>query len=220
MSINSSERITQYNKDLITEIAGKLFFTKGISQTSVAEIAKAGHISRVTIYKYFQTKNDIAKLVLHRYLHEWSPCIRKTFFSEEYPTLTGFEQIRLQLFIFAEMHLENPEYLPFLSELNILSCKDSEIRDCTKTNCKTYLEFNEFYANALQKGLKDGSICSRLGFEEDDYLFVRKIMEGICLKQYLFYGRKYFISNQTEVYDMLISAADKITNAFYKPDNS
>lgn len=217
MPKESSNRIIQYNMDHITDTAMELFFSKGIRETSVNGIAKAGDISRVTIYKYFPTKLDIAELAYSRFLYTKSPCIQNTFFSEKYKHLNGFEQIRLQLSIYAEMHLENPAFLPFLSELIILLCEDETIRETNRISCLTYKKFNDLYFNALRNGIQEGSINNKFGFEEVDYLFVRKLMEGICLKEYLFYGREYFFSHSKEIYDMLISAADNISIAFFKP---
>lgn len=67
MSKKNSERITQYNMNHITDTAMKLFFSKGIKDTTIEEIAIMGKISRVPIYKYFPAKLDIAVSVFRRY---------------------------------------------------------------------------------------------------------------------------------------------------------
>lgn len=221
MSVENSERIAHYNKEHITNTAMELFLSKGIQETSVEEIAKLGNISRVTIYKYFPSKLDIVEAVFIQYLTFCSPCVRETFFNKKYDQATGYEQIRMQLFIYAKMHMENPGFLPFISEINILLSNPIEIGLLKKKCCLSYQTFNEFYSNAIRKGLQDGSISQRSSFEEHDYLFVRKIVEGVFLKCYLFFGRKHFFINQKEVYDKLMFAADKISIAFFKPaDNA
>lgn len=220
MSIENSERIAQYNKEHITDTAMKLFFAKGIQETSVEEIGKLGNISRVTIYKYFPTKLEIVASVFCRYISTCSLCIKENLFSKKYEEANGFEQIRLQLFIYAEMHLENPAILPFISEFNVLLSENREIREVKEKNYTSYQTFNEFYSNAIRKGLEDGSISKRSAFEEHDYLFVRKIVEGVFLKCYLFFGREHFFINQQEVYNKLLFAADKISIAFFKPDDN
>lgn len=79
------------------------------------------------------------------------------------------------------------------------------------------MNFNGFYINAIRKGLQDGSICTRAEFEDADYLYVRKIIEGIFIRCYLCFGRKHFLVNQKEVYDKLNYAVEKISTAFFKP---
>lgn len=218
MSKENSKRIAQYNMDHITDTAMELFFSNGIKGTSVEDIAKHGDISRMTIYKYFPSKADIVVSVFDRYLIHGSPCVKQKLFSEDYESLSGFEQIRRQLFIYAELHMENPAVLPFLSEVNVLMRENEYVRETKKKNCLPYNSFNEFYFNAVQKGLRDGSISKRAEFEENDYLFVRKIMEGVYLKCYLFFGREHFFIHQKVVYEKLVFAADKISVAFFKPE--
>lgn len=216
MSTRNSNRIAQYNRELIINTAMVLFFSKGIKETSVENIAKLGEISRVSIYKYFPTKLDIAVSVLCHYVRFESPYIQQNLLSEKYQALTGYEQIRSQLFMFSELQLENPAVLPFLSELNVLLCENEIVRDTNKISCLNYNRFNEFYSSAIQKGLYDGSISKRSQFEENDYLLVRKIMEGMILKCYLCFGREHFFIHQKEVHDKLAFAADKICLAFFK----
>lgn len=217
MSTENSERIAKYNIEHISNVAMKLFFSKGIRETSVNDIAKLGNISRVTIYKYFPTKLDIGISVLCRYVHNESPYVQQNLLSKNYESKNGFEQIRAQLFLFSALQLENPAVLPFFSELNVLLGSDEIVRDTNKGKCLTYIGFNEFYSNAVQKGLQDGSICKRSEFEENDYLLVRKIIEGMILKCYLCYGREHFFIHQKEVHDKLTFAAEKILVAFFKP---
>lgn len=217
MSTKNSERIAQYNREHITDTAMELFFAKGIKETSVDEIARLGKISRVTIYKYFPTKLDIAVSVFRRYLRFWSPLVKKTFFSDRYQTLNGFDQICLQLSLYSKIHLENPAFLPFISELDIMLSEIDKEDELNRQNSLINMDFNGFYINAIRKGLQDGSICTRAEFEDADYLYVRKIIEGIFIRCYLCFGRKHFLVNQKEVYDKLNYAVDKISTAFFKP---
>lgn len=217
MASENFSRIAQYNVDYITNIAKGCFFSTGIQKTSVEKIAKLGNISRVTIYKYFPTKLDIAVSVLCQYVHNDSAYIRENLLSKSYEAKSGYEQIRAQLFFFSELQLENPAFLPFLSEINVLLCNDDATRNMNKSKCLSYIGLNALYSSAVQKGLQDGSICKRSEFEEKDYLLVRKIMEGMMLKCYLCYGREHFFIHQKEVHDKLAFAAEKILTAFFKP---
>lgn len=217
MSIENSERIAKYNMEHITDTAMGLFFSKGIKETNVDEIARLGKISRVTIYKYFPAKLDIAVSVFRRYMRFWSHLVKETFFSENYQTLSGFEQIRLQLSLYSKIHLENPAFLPFISELDIMLSEIDKEEELAKQNRLINLDFNSFYFNAIRKGLQDGSICAREEFEDADYLYVRKIIEGIYIRVYLCFGKEYFFTHQKEIYEELLLAVDKISIAFFKP---
>lgn len=217
MSAENSERIARYNMIHIADTAMPLFFSKGIKETSVEEIAKQGNISRVTIYKYFPTKLDIVVSVFRRYLRSWSPVIKEALFSKDYQKLSGFEQIRLQLSLYSEIHMQNPAFLPFLSELNIMLSENNVKKENNRLNSIVNKKFDDFYFTSIHKGVQDGSICTRPDCEETDYLYVRKIIEGIYIRCYLCFGREHFFTHQKEVYDELAFAVDKISTAFFKP---
>lgn len=66
MIITKKEKRIQFNKDNILEAAEKLFLEKGISQTTMDEIAKKSEYSKSTIYVYFKSKEDIYYHIVYR----------------------------------------------------------------------------------------------------------------------------------------------------------
>ena len=57
-------------KDQIIETATQLMFDKGIAATSMDDIAAAVPVSKMTIYKYFSSKDQLAWEVLDRYVRQ------------------------------------------------------------------------------------------------------------------------------------------------------
>ncbi|CDZ75631.1 TetR family transcriptional regulator [Peptoniphilus sp. ING2-D1G] len=53
-------------KNMILDVAEKLFYEKGYDQTSTAEIIKKSDIARGTLYYYFSSKEDILDAVIER----------------------------------------------------------------------------------------------------------------------------------------------------------
>lgn len=95
--------------------------------------------------------------------------------------------------------------------------QDDTESELDKHNSAINKDFNEFYFQAIQKGVEDKSICKRPEFEDSDYLYVRKIIEGIYIRVYLCFGKEYFFTHQKEIYEELLLAVDKISIAFFKP---
>lgn len=62
-----NQRRKRKSKD-ITEAAFMLFTKYGTEKVSVDEIAKKANVSKVTIYKYFETKEGLIKAVLNEML--------------------------------------------------------------------------------------------------------------------------------------------------------
>ena len=63
-TINRRERKKLHSKKAITEAAIKLFEQQGFSSTSIADIMNEADLGIGTFYNYFQSKEDILKILL------------------------------------------------------------------------------------------------------------------------------------------------------------
>eukprot|EP00130_Batrachochytrium_dendrobatidis_P008448 XP_006683323.1 hypothetical protein BATDEDRAFT_93088 [Batrachochytrium dendrobatidis JAM81] len=64
------ERRREQKKKDILEAALALFVENGIQKVSIAEIAKKAEVSQVTIYNYFNSKDNLTKLVFKLYVDQ------------------------------------------------------------------------------------------------------------------------------------------------------
>lgn len=62
------ERRRELKKKDILEAALELFMKYGVQKVSIAEIAKEANVSQVTIYNYFDSKNNLIHLVFKFYV--------------------------------------------------------------------------------------------------------------------------------------------------------
>ena len=62
------KRRTQAKKQNIIDVASALFFAKGPSKTTIAEIAQKAGVSQVTIYNYFANKDALLEHIVHEHL--------------------------------------------------------------------------------------------------------------------------------------------------------
>lgn len=69
--MNGYERRTEEKKKLILNTALDMFLRSGISNTSVLDIAKTAKVSKVTIFNYFQTKDNLAREALKIYFDQY-----------------------------------------------------------------------------------------------------------------------------------------------------
>ena len=75
--MNGFERRKALKKNNILEAALSLFLKNGISKVSVAEIAKVADVSQVTIYNYFESKDNLIGEVYRYYVHQvWEEYLR------------------------------------------------------------------------------------------------------------------------------------------------
>ncbi|MBS4539448.1 TetR/AcrR family transcriptional regulator [Clostridium sp. D2Q-11] len=86
-----NQRRKRKSKD-ITEAAFVLFTKYGTEKVSVDEIAKKANVSKVTIYKYFDTKEGLIKAVLNEMLID-SIKIFERILESDLPFVEKIEQI-------------------------------------------------------------------------------------------------------------------------------
>lgn len=76
----------------IKETARNLFMRYGINRISVGEICQTAGVSKMTFYKYFENKIDLATFILEEIIHEGEERYRKIM-SQEIPYSEKAEEI-------------------------------------------------------------------------------------------------------------------------------
>lgn len=66
--MNGYEKRTQRKKAAILQAARELFFEHGVTNTGIADIAAKAQVSQVTIYNYFQSKDNLLREVMQAYM--------------------------------------------------------------------------------------------------------------------------------------------------------
>lgn len=64
------QRRREQKKQAILQAALALFMEFGVQKVSIAEIAKKANVSQVTIYNYFESKDNLTQLVLTFYVDQ------------------------------------------------------------------------------------------------------------------------------------------------------
>ncbi len=203
MNKKSSQRIASYNIEHITETAMRLFLSKGARNTKIDEIADEGDISKVTIYKYFPTKLDIAMAVFREYIMQQSEYVQKYILNTNYQNLSGLKQLYYLFMAYPEMHMENQGVLPFFSELNVMTAHDGLPAKKQREVQKRLKFYNGLYTSAIEKGISDGSIQQCHSNNETCFQIVQHAVQGYFIKLFLLHGRDYFACNKAEVYEYL-----------------
>ena len=93
----------------ILHSALELFYEKGIDDTSIEEVAKAANVGTATIYRYFETKAELAISVGIVYWQEIADKYIGMMLQEEYRGLCGSRQLQ-QIFIILEKVLEEESF--------------------------------------------------------------------------------------------------------------
>jgi AcrR family transcriptional regulator len=154
VSKSGFERRTLRKRAAILDAAEALFFAHGIGAVAVTDIARQAHVSPVTIYSYFGTKQTLAREVMKRYMD------RAMDEAEHVLTLDApFHEKMTQLFTAQAHHSEQ------VSErfAHSLAWDDPEMQALYQTYARE--RSIPFFRALVEQGKAAGAIRNELSFE-------------------------------------------------------
>lgn len=149
---------TRQRAEQILHAALELFCEKGIEDTSVEEVAKAAGVGPATIYRYFETK---AELAISAGIAYWQKVAGKYIGSlseNEYKQMNGRSQLQSIFRIFVNIFEEEFLFLKFLQEFDIFVQRYQISKDRLKEYEEYILNLKPYVTDALEKGLRDQSL--------------------------------------------------------------
>ena len=109
----------QKRTEKILHSALDLFCERGIEDTSIEAVAKKAGVGPATIYRYFETK---AELAISAGISYWQRVAHKyagTLEGEMYLGMTGYGQLQCIFHLFENIFREETLFLKFLQEFDI-----------------------------------------------------------------------------------------------------
>ena len=137
--------------NFLVDMATDLFMARSISEVTIKDIAVAAQVGEATIYRYFGSKQNI---VVHAAM-KIQGIVSKDFFNLE-KGKNGFEKLKVFYESYYEIFIKHPDFYKFLNEFDAyVSVEDSSITNPYESAIDSY---KNFYMDAYELGLKDGSI--------------------------------------------------------------
>ena len=158
-------------RDYIVDCAKKLFLSRSISEITIKDISATSGIGEATIYRYFQTKENLASSV--------SVSLQKDILKLPHSDFSksGLEQIEDFYSLFEKIFKEHPNYYRFIFEFDTLYLKN--IKD---TDYSLSLDvFHDLFIKSYEVGLKDGSIKNQKNIDLFYYSSTHALLE-LCKK--------------------------------------
>ena len=154
MGQTKRDKLTEFNRNNILEAAKVLFETKGISQTTMDDIAKKAEYSKSTIYVYFKSKDEIYNYIIFESMQ-----LLKNRLSETVADHPDFEDCFFSICRNLEQfQQEYPLYFDsILSEISINE-EDFIQYPILKEIYRTGEEMNEVLLNLIVKGIASGDL--------------------------------------------------------------
>lgn len=142
---------------IITDTAYQLIFEKGVSDTAMNDIADACHITRRTIYNYFETKTKLLNYLMIEATKEVDPDFHVSFDYE----LTGLENFSRALDINFDAYYKNLDKFMFITEVRIYLSYQKYENDFKDDSKKMHESFVLELVNIIERGYDDGSIIKK-----------------------------------------------------------
>ncbi len=153
------ENLKNERRRHIIECSFGLFAEKGIENISMNEIASQAEIGVASLYRYFQTKEDLAIEVA---VYAWnleSEIFENAFSSDDFKAQNGFEQVRNLLEVFQSAIVSQRAFFRFVYYFDSFITKAGISPEKLKPYEDTVNSTNMLVINSFQKGKADGSIC-------------------------------------------------------------
>lgn len=142
----------------IIECSFGLFSENGIENISMNDIASAAKIGVASLYRYFQTKEELAiEVAIYAWKLEKS-VFNEVFSSAHYAALSGFDQLRELLEVFEDAMVSQRSFFGFIYYFDSFIKKEKVSGERLSEYERTISETNLIVVNALEKGIADGSI--------------------------------------------------------------
>lgn len=154
--IERKEREKEERRNSIIDAAENVFFSKGVANSTMDEVAEAAELSKGTIYLYFKHKDDLFHGIIHRAMLKLEGVFKKVS-SEEGSGAERLTRIGEAYFKFSD---EYPDYFDAM-----LHQEEKHLFENGVNKQGYFFKCNEvgnsvfsILANIIRDGIKDGSL--------------------------------------------------------------
>ena len=153
-TVERREREKEKRRESILDAAEKVFFSRGVKEASMDEIAEAAEVSKGTLYLYFRSKEEIYLGINHRALK-----ILKAMFEVVMATGdAGIGKIREIGRAYYEFSQRYPDYFEAMMHFDAEMTKLEDAGPVGLECHKEGMGVLGLVAEAIRTGIRDGSI--------------------------------------------------------------
>lgn len=169
--IEEKDEMRQNRMNRILESAFKLFSQKGIDTIAMTDIAKKAEIGVASLYRYYETKEEIAIRTVIWAWEKQKENINPQFSSESFEKLSGIEEIETILKVFILLFESEQDFLRFIYFFDSFAVRTEIPKDRLEDYEIIISGVQEVVAKAIAKGLNDGTIKSIYKDSQEEMYF-------------------------------------------------
>lgn len=159
MAMDKRKKKIIHRKNEFADSAQYLFYTKGYEKTTMEEIADFAGYTKMTLYSYFQSKDELYLVVYIRSLEKRIKYIEEGFLSGK----NGYHQLKNIAHEYFAFFSHRPEQFRFFQSWQKWTFDETKI---SRSVIKKYRDLNlqgiAFIKKAILNGIEDGSLNANL----------------------------------------------------------
>ena len=169
------QRQAQYRSEKIMNAAIGLVCEKGIEETSVDEIAVKAGVGSATVYRYYETKAELAIQSGVAYWKRIADTYLNVYTQKGYEELNGLEQLEKIMNGLAQIFEHETAFLKYLQEFDVFVRKYGIEIERLKEYEECIMSLKPGVIAALEKGKKDGTLSFEWSPEEVCYSLAHSV---------------------------------------------
>jgi TetR/AcrR family transcriptional regulator len=150
------EREKEQRRNAIIDAAEKVFFSKGIENSTMDEVAELAELSKGTLYLYFKNKNDLFHAIIARALDAIYVLFKAAAEAEK----TGYDKIWAIGRVYYEFFQNEPDYFSAMLHQEIYEVDPEGLEDTPNfARCNELV--NEIFSllqETVKLGIQDGTV--------------------------------------------------------------
>jgi TetR/AcrR family transcriptional regulator len=150
------EREKEQRRSAIVDAAEEVFFSRGVENATMDEVAEKAELSKGTLYLYFKNKNDLFHAIVARALEILFNMFQRAVKNEE----KGIDKIRAIGTAYIEFYKKNPDYYNSMLHQEVHEFDQSDMEE--NPNMALCQELGEkifgLMGEVVKTGIMDGTI--------------------------------------------------------------
>ena len=190
-------RRTQQREQKILEAAMALFCEKGLEETSIDEIAGRAGVGSATIYRYYETK---AQLAIQSGVEYWKKIAQQYLNLTEikgYSDMTGLKQLECIMDALVMIFEKERGFLKYLQEFEVFVRRYEIDMERLAAYEESIMSLKPRVTDALEKGLQDGTLSFEWSPNEVCYSLAHPAF-GV-MKRFAWNGSMLELDSQVEL---------------------
>jgi AcrR family transcriptional regulator len=151
-------KMTKIRQEDIINAAEKVFFSKGLANSTMEDVAKEAQYSKRTLYVYFSSKEQLYDAIVSRAYQILNHCYEQVF-KDTHP-MNGLEKVILMGKTYIDFIGQYPKYF---EAMIYYENRDKDLvsrNEFKKANYQAGNVSADLLIECIKEGIADGSICN------------------------------------------------------------